>query len=138
MINKVTLIGNLGKDAEVQTLETGVAVARFSLATNENYKDKNGEWQKQTEWHSITVWRELAERCKALKKGMLVFVDGKVTYRKYTDKDGVERTVTDIVAHTVRPLEKIEQAQSNEAPPTESNFPTEAPQQPDPTGDLPF
>ncbi|MEY3194318.1 MAG: hypothetical protein RIQ78_415, partial [Bacteroidota bacterium] len=70
MINKVTLIGNLGGDPEVRHLDNGTAVGRFSLATNENYRDKDGNWQKITEWHNVTVWRDLAERAeKQLKKG---------------------------------------------------------------------
>lgn len=109
MINKVTLIGNLGGDPEVRHLENGTAVGRFSLATNENYKDKDGNWQKLTEWHNVVVWRDMAERAeKQLKKGMMVFVEGKISYRKYTDKDGHERTVTDIVANMFRMLERLE------------------------------
>jgi single-strand DNA-binding protein len=108
MINKVTLIGNLGGDPEVRTLENGTAVGRFSLATNENYKDKEGNWQSQTEWHNIVVWRELADRSKMLKKGSMVYVEGKISYRKYTDKDGVEKSLTDIVANNFRLLEKRE------------------------------
>ncbi|MFN5364809.1 MAG: single-stranded DNA-binding protein, partial [Bacteroidota bacterium] len=80
MINKVTLIGNLGGDPEVRHLDNGTAVGRFSLATNENYRDKDGNWQKLTEWHNIVVWRDLAERSeKLLKKGMQVYVEGKIT-----------------------------------------------------------
>ena len=109
MINKVTLIGNLGGDPEVRHLENGAMVARFSLATNENYKDKDGNWQKITEWHNIVVWRELAERAeKMLKKGHLVYVEGKISYRKYTDQNGVERNITDIVANTFRAMERPE------------------------------
>lgn len=108
MINKVTLIGNLGGDPEIRTLENGTLVGRFSLATNENYKDKDGAWQTQTEWHNVVVWRDLAERAKSLKKGSTVYVEGKISYRKYTDKDGVEKTITDIVANTFRMLDKRE------------------------------
>jgi len=107
MINKVILIGNLGKDPEVRYLEGGVAVARFSIATNESYKDKSGNWQTQTEWHDITCWRGLAERAeKQLKKGMQVYVEGKLKHRKYQDKEGIERYVTDIVADVIRILER--------------------------------
>ncbi len=117
MINKVTLIGNLGGDPEIRHLENGTAVGRFSLATNENYKDKDGNWQKQTEWHNIVVWRDMAERAeKMLKKGMLVFVEGKISYRKYTDKDGQEKTFTDIVANSYRVLEKLEGISENRFP----------------------
>ncbi|MBV6439678.1 MAG: single-stranded DNA-binding protein [Haliscomenobacteraceae bacterium CHB4] len=109
MINKVTLIGHLGGDPEIRHLENGTAVGRFSLATNENYKDKEGNWQTQTEWHNIVVWRELAERAeKQLKKGMQVYVDGKISYRKFAGQDGQERYVTDIVANQFRLLEKRE------------------------------
>jgi single-strand DNA-binding protein len=121
MINKVTLIGNLGGDPEVRHLDNGTAVGRFSLATNENYKDKDGNWQKQTEWHNVVVWRDLAERSeKQLKKGMMVFVEGKISYRKYTDKDGQERNVTDIVANSFRLLEKLEGGSDSRFPSTDS------------------
>lgn len=110
MINKVTLVGNLGRDPEIRTLETGVKVGTFSLATNENYKDKNDTWQTLTEWHNIVVWRGLAEKAeRELRKGSLVFVEGKITHRKYTDKEGVERTTSEIVANTLYSLEKREQ-----------------------------
>lgn len=109
MINKVTLIGHLGADPEIRTLENGTAVGRFSLATNENYKDREGNWQTLTDWHNIVVWRELADRAKTqLKKGSTVYVEGKISYRKYTDKDGVEKNLTDIVANTFRLLDKRE------------------------------
>lgn len=122
MVNKVTLIGNLGSDPEVRHLESGVMVARVSLATNERYQDKAGEWQTLTEWHNVVLWRELADRAeKQLKKGMLVYVEGKVSYRKYNDKDGVERTTTDIVANSFRLLEKREGGGGNYE---QRNFPS--------------
>jgi single-strand DNA-binding protein len=120
MINKVTLIGNLGGDPEIRTLDNGTAVGRFSLATNENYKDKEGNWQTLTEWHNVVVWRDLADRAKNnLKKGMMVYVEGKISYRKYTDKDNQERTATDIVASAFRILEKREGGNTQD-----SRFPT--------------
>ena len=121
MINKVTLIGRLGNDPEVRHLDGGAAVASVSLATNESYKDKDGNWQDQTEWHNVVMWREMAERAgNMLKKGMLVFVEGKITYRKYTDKEGVERRTTDIVANSFRLLEKREGGfNENRFPPSE-------------------
>ena len=107
MINKVTLIGHAGGDPEMRTLDTGAHVSRFSLATNESYKDKLGEWQTSTEWHNVILWREQAERAaQQIKKGSTVYIEGKISYRKYTDKDGVEKTFTDIVANTFRLLEK--------------------------------
>lgn len=108
MLNKVTLIGNLGKDPEFRTLESGALKANFSLATNENYKDRNGNWQKATEWHDIVLWRSMAERAKALKKGMLVYLEGKLTHRKWTDKEGRDHYTTEVVADLLKILEKRE------------------------------
>ena len=120
MINKVTLIGNLGGDPEIRHLENGTAVGRFSLATNESYKDKEGNWQTQTEWHNVVVWRELAERAeKQLKKGSPVYVEGKISYRKYTGQDGVERSATDIVANIFRSLERKEGSHDSRFPSSE-------------------
>ena len=109
MVNRVTLIGYLGKDPEIRRLENSTAVGKFSLATSESYKDANGEWQSQSEWHDIVVWRALAEQAERLfKKGSLVYVEGKITHRKYTDKNGIERYSTEIVAYSTRLLEKKE------------------------------
>lgn len=109
MINKVTLIGNLGRDPEIRHLEGGTAVVKFSLATNENYRDKNGEWKTETEWHDIVAWRQLAERAaKDLHKGSTVYIEGKITHRKWKDKEGQDRYSTEIVANTIRSLEKRE------------------------------
>ncbi|MBK8735837.1 MAG: single-stranded DNA-binding protein [Saprospiraceae bacterium] len=113
MVNKVILIGNLGKDPEIRTLESGVTRALFTLATNEVYKDKNGEIQQNTEWHTVVLWRSLAERAKYLRKGMLVYVEGKLSHRKWTDKDGKDHYSTDIAAETVRILEKRENNSGN-------------------------
>ncbi len=106
MLNKVSLIGNLGKDPEIRALESGVSRANFSLATNESYKDKNGVWQKSTEWHDIIMWRSMADKAKVLRKGMLVYVEGKLTHRKWTDKEGRDHYTTEITAHVLRILEK--------------------------------
>ena len=109
MINKVILIGNLGKDPEVRKLESGSAVGKFSMATNESYRDNAGEWQTQTEWHNIVVWRNLAERAeRELKKGSLVYIEGKLTHRKWLDQEGKDRYTTEVVARTYRLLEKRE------------------------------
>ncbi|MEI6411641.1 MAG: single-stranded DNA-binding protein [Bacteroidota bacterium] len=122
MINKVTLIGHLGGDPEVRHLENGVMVARFSLATNEGYKDKDGNWQNLTEWHNVVVWREQAERAeKQLKKGMMVYVEGKISYRKYTTQEGQERNLTDIVANVFRLLERKEGSGDSRFPSAEPN-----------------
>ncbi|MBK8347537.1 MAG: single-stranded DNA-binding protein [Saprospiraceae bacterium] len=113
MVNKVTLIGHLGKDPEIRTLENGTKVGTFSLATNESYKDKNDNWQTLTEWHNIVVWRGLAERAeRELKKGQLAYIEGKITHRKYQDKDGTDRSTTEIVANTVNSLERKENKQN--------------------------
>ncbi|MDX1409573.1 MAG: single-stranded DNA-binding protein, partial [Saprospiraceae bacterium] len=95
------LIGNLGRDPEVRHLEGGSVVAKFPVATNESYRDKSGEWQKITEWHDVVAWRALAERAeKQLQKGSLVYVEGKITHRKWQDRDGNDRWSTEIVANT--------------------------------------
>lgn len=125
MINKVTLIGNLGKTPEVKYLEGNLAVCRLSVATNESYKDKAGDWKTITEWHSVVAWRQLAERCGKLVTGQTVYVEGKLTHKKYTDKDGNERYSTDVVAQTIRLLDKKDStskpdATPQDAPPTES------------------
>ena len=107
MINKVILLGNLGKDPEIRHLEGGASVAKFPIATNENYRDKSGEWHKKTEWHDIVCWRHLAERAeKILKKGHLVYIEGKITHRKWQDKEGNDRYTTEVVANVLRSLEK--------------------------------
>lgn len=107
MINNVTLIGYVGQDPEIRTTETGTTVARVSIATNESYQDKNGEWQTLTEWHNVIMWREMGESAVGkLKKGMLVFVEGKIKSREYTGTDGIKRYATDIIAAFYRKLEK--------------------------------
>lgn len=103
MVNKVTLIGRLGADPEVRRLENGVAVARFSVATNENYKDNMGNWQDRTEWHNVVAWRLMAEKAEnGLKKGSLVYIDGKISTRKWQDQNGNDRYSTDVVANYLR------------------------------------
>jgi len=107
MINKVVLIGNLGQDPEVRHLESGAVVARFSLATNERYKDKSGETKTITEWHDVVLWRGLAELAeRLLSKGKLVYVEGKLTHRKWQDKEGNARKTTEVVANNFQILEK--------------------------------
>lgn len=106
-LNKVTLIGNLGKDPEYQQLEGSVAVAKFSLATTEAFKDKNGQTQYNTDWHTIVLWRSLAELThKYLQKGSLVYVEGKLKTRSYDDRDGTKRYVTEVVAEQLIMLDK--------------------------------
>ena len=104
-VNKVILVGNLGKDPEVRYLDSGVAVANFSLATTENYKNKEGERVSQTEWHNIVLWRGLAEVAeKWLKKGSSVYIEGKIKTRKWEDKEGNTRYTTEILADNMTML----------------------------------
>ena len=104
-VNKVILIGNLGKDPEITRLESGVKKASFSLATTEVYRNKEGEKISHTEWHNIVLWRGLAEVAENyLKKGSTVFVEGRIRRREYEDKDGVKRYVTDIIGDNMTML----------------------------------
>jgi len=104
-VNKVILVGNLGQDPEVRYLDSGVAVANFSLATTENYKNKQGERVSQTEWHNIVLWRGLAEVAeKYLKKGSSIYVEGKIRNRKWEDKEGNTRYNTEILADNMTML----------------------------------
>jgi single-strand DNA-binding protein len=108
-VNKVILIGNLGKDPEVRHLEGGVAVARFPLATSETFKDKSGQKQEKTEWHNIVLWRGLAEVAeKYLRKGQSVFIEGKIRTSQYQDKEGNQRYSTEIVADNMTMLTRGE------------------------------
>jgi single-strand DNA-binding protein len=96
-VNKVILIGNLGRDPEVRYLPSGDAVANLNIATTEKWKDKGGEMQEQTEWHRVAFFGRQAEICgEYLKKGSAVYIEGRLQTRKYTDKEGIERYATDI------------------------------------------
>lgn len=98
-VNKVILVGRLGKDPELKYTQGGTPVARFSLATDESWKDQNGEKQQRTEWHNIVAWRKLAEICgQYLSKGKLVYIEGKLQTRSWEDKEGNKRYTTEIVA----------------------------------------
>lgn len=106
MLNKVMLIGNLGRDPEVRYLPSGDAVANFSIATSENWKDRNGQRQERTEWHNISMFGRLAEIAgQYLKKGSKVYIEGRIQSRKYTGKDGIERVAYDIVANEMKMLD---------------------------------
>lgn len=108
-VNKVILVGNLGRDPEVRYLEGGTAVANFPLATSETYKDKQGRRVEHTEWHNIVVWRGLAEVTeKYLKKGMQVYVEGKLRTRSWDDKEGNKKYTTEIVADNMTILSRKE------------------------------
>ena len=106
-VNKVILIGNLGKDPEVRYLDNGVAVANISLATSESYKNKEGERITQTEWHDVVLWRGLAEVAeKFLKKGSSVYIEGKLRTNKWVDKDEINRYKTEVLADKLTMLGK--------------------------------
>ena len=106
MINKVTLVGRLGADPEIRTLSNGTMVAKFSVATSESYRDRAGEWQEETQWHDVVLWRNLAERAQqSLRKGSMIYLDGKLTHRKWQDKEGNPRKTTEVVGAFFRSLD---------------------------------
>lgn len=108
-INKTILVGNVGKDPEVATLDGGVKVAKFSLATTDIFKDDKGQSHSHTEWHSIVLWRSLADLAeKYIRKGSLLYIEGKNRTRSYDDKQGIKRYVTEIVGEEVVFLDKKE------------------------------
>jgi single-strand DNA-binding protein len=104
-VNKVILVGNLGKDPELSYLPSGQSVAKFSLATGRSYKDKNGEMKEETEWHNIVAWGKLGEICaQYLTKGRQAYVEGRIQTRTWEGRDGQKRTSVDIVANDVQML----------------------------------
>ncbi len=132
-VNKVILIGNLGRDPEIKYLEGNVARTSFSLATTESYKDKNGNRVDQTEWHNIIMWRGLAETAeKILKKGTQVYIEGKLQTRQWTDKENNKRNTTEIVAESFLILQRKDSGQSNSGESNDSGNDRST------TGDLPF
>jgi single-strand DNA-binding protein len=138
-VNKVILIGNLGKDPEITRLESGVKKAVFSLATTEVYRNKEGEKVNHTEWHNIILWRGLAEVAENyLKKGNTVFIEGRIRKREYEDKDGIKRYITDIQGDNMTMLS------TGPRPPTEAGDPGSDKAEngngvvPTPEDDLPF
>ncbi|MAY84581.1 MAG: single-stranded DNA-binding protein [Flavobacteriales bacterium] len=148
-VNKVILIGNLGKDPEVRHLESGATVANFPIATTETYKDRNGNRQEQTEWHNIVLWRGLAEIAeKYLKKGNQIYVEGKLRTRSWEDKEGNTRYTTEVVGDNMTMLGGRSDGGSSEGPAaTSSRQPAQETQTSQPThttvndeddDDLPF
>src|SRR5438874_6179191 len=106
-VNRVMLIGNLGKDPEIQFLEGNIAVAKFSLATTETYKDRSGKLISQTEWHTVVLWRGLAELAqKYLHKSSLVYIEGRLKTRSWEDKEGHKKFATEIVGDNLIMLDK--------------------------------
>ncbi|PKP10374.1 MAG: single-stranded DNA-binding protein [Bacteroidetes bacterium HGW-Bacteroidetes-4] len=141
MINKVILVGNVGKDPEVRHLESGVAVAQLPLATSETYKDKSGNKTTQTEWHNLVFWRGLADVVeKYVKKGDPLYIEGKIRSRSYDDKDGVKRYVTEIVVDNMQMLGRKSSGDGGgNTPPPSSEAPnSNSVNEPLETDDLPF
>lgn len=141
-VNKVTLIGRLGRDPETRYMPNGEAVCNFSIATDESWKDQQGQKQTRTEWHAVTLYRRLAEIAgQYLKKGSQVYLEGKIQSRKYTDKQGVERTAYEIVCSEMKMLGgKAEGAERQNTPPLPpAQQQTAAPMPKDDTDDdIPF
>ena len=141
-VNKVILIGNLGKDPDVRHLENGASVANFPIATSENYKDrKTGEKVSQTEWHNIVVWRGLADIAERfLKKGDKIYIEGKLRTRSWQDQEGNNRYTTEVIADNLTMLGKSAE-NSNPSPTTTVASDTKTNDDfsgPDETDDLPF
>jgi single-strand DNA-binding protein len=122
MVNKAILIGRLGKDPEVRYTPDGTMVTTFRLATDEQWKDKNGEKVQKTEWHQIVTYRKLAEICgNYLVKGKLVFIEGRIQTRQWEDKDGVKRYTTEIVANDMKMLDSKSPAKGDSSSPDSVN-----------------
>jgi single-strand DNA-binding protein len=141
-VNRVMLIGNLGKDPDLQQLEGNIAVAKFPLATTETFKDRTGKLVSQTEWHTIVLWRGLAELAqKYLHKGSLVYIEGRLKTRSWEDKEGVKKFMTEVVGDNLIMLDKrADGAAKNDVhdSPGSSTYPDDLPPVGEPTGDLPF
>ncbi len=113
-VNKVILIGNVGKDPEFNKLEGDVSIAKFTLATTERYRDRSGETKEQTEWHNILAWRQLADICqKYIHKGSPLYVEGKIRTTSWTDKDNNKRYRTEIVAENITLLDRKHESSSH-------------------------
>lgn len=147
-VNKVILVGNLGRDPEVRYMANGEAVCNFSIATTDSWKDKDGQKQERTEWHNITIYRKLAEIAgEYLKKGRSVYIEGRIQSRKYTGKDGAERTAYEIIADQMQMLGGREgggDSGQGSAPRQQQQAPRQASSAPVPSGggsvddDIPF
>ncbi|HNG71780.1 MAG TPA: single-stranded DNA-binding protein [Chitinophagales bacterium] len=144
-VNKVILIGRLGKDPEVRKINATTTVCNFPLATNESYKNQDGSYTEQTEWHNIVMWRGVAERAeRILKKGNTIFVEGKLRTRSWEDKENHKRYTTEIVVENFQLLDKREPgattntANIEQKTDTESNVATDNNSEPTMDDDLPF
>ena len=144
-LNKAILIGRLGRDPEVRYMPNGEAVCNFSIATSETWKDQHGQKQERTEWHAVTLYRRMAEVAgQYLKKGSLVYIEGRIQSRKYTDKNGIERTAYEIIGSEMKMLgsgnDSGQQNAQHTPPAPPSRQAPAAPAQPvdDIDDDLPF
>lgn len=139
-VNKVILVGNLGKDPEVRYLESGIAVAKITLATNESRKNKEGVKVDNVEWHTINFWRADAESAeKYLKKGMMIYVEGKIKSRSWVDKEGVKRHITDIEGDRFTILSSRKDENGNHSEQYKvAETPLPSVEEGAPTDDLPF
>ena len=123
-LNKCMIIGNLGRDPEMRYTQSGQAVTQFTVAVNRNYRDANNEWQEETEWFRVVVWREAAERAaERLRKGSKVYVEGRLQTRQWEDREGQKRYTTELVAQTVTPLD----ARPRDEEGAEGSFPARPP-----------
>ena len=134
-VNKVILVGRLGRDPETRYMPNGDAITNFSLATDEQWRDRNGERQTRTEWHNITLFGKLGEiASQYLRKGSQVFIEGKIQSRKYTGKDGIERMAYNIIGNEMKMLgnrnDGSDSGNNNAAPLTSSNPPPAPHRQP--------
>jgi single-strand DNA-binding protein len=141
-VNRVMLIGNLGKDPDVQYLEGNIGVAKFSLATTETYKDRAGKLISQTEWHTVVLWRGLAELAeKYLHKGSLVYIEGRLRTRSWEDKEGNKKFATEVVGDNLIMLDKRNDGShgtGQEGHGEGLTGPPDLPHLGEPSGDLPF
>lgn len=129
MYSKIFLLGNVGADPEVKTLESGVKTAKIRVATSESFKKKDSdEWEQRVEWHTVILWRNLADTAdKYIRKGSRVFVEGTIHYRTYTDKNGAEKSAAEITASELKLLDKKETATSPGPSFTPPQYPTPQP-----------
>jgi len=138
-VNKVILVGNLGRDPELRYTPGGQAVANFSLATTERFSNKAGERQERTEWHRIVAWGRTGEICaQYLAKGRSVYVEGRIQSREWEDKEGQKRTTTEIVANTVQFLGGRGEGGSSGSPPSGDGGGADLDSGPPPADDVPF
>ena len=138
-INKVILVGNVGKDPEVRHLDSGVAVTTFPLATSESYKNKEGQKVTNTEWHNVVLWRGLAEVAeKYVKKGNPLYIEGKIRTRSWDDKDGNKRYTTEIVTDVMQMLGSKQSSEDAAASASESTSAVDIENIPAGEDDLPF